>query len=406
MNQLSGVKLYVAGLLGTLLACLGLTQVLEGKALMWGLVAAGGLGGLGLGLVALALSSSGKTQGNAAVHGVELAASPQTLEEIEALLMDCAQHFRTQHGAIREEVERVQGMLAGAIGQLTCSFTGMLKTSGCQQEIAVSLAQDEQAHPDIPSFDEFVSDTSQVMQRVVDSVITNSKLGMELVELTDRISQRAANVEGILGEITGIAKQTNLLALNAAIEAARAGEAGRGFAVVADEVRDLSTRTTQFSQQISTLMRSMRDSVCSTEAAIEQMASTDMNFALESKQKVEHVLMFMDGVNQKRHVAIQRLGEEARRMDAEVNQAVTSLQFQDMVSQLIGHVDKRVEALSKVLTQFDKLAEALRSAAAGNPRALGEVAQSLREQIAELHEAMERNPVRQKEVSHGEIDLF
>jgi methyl-accepting chemotaxis protein len=108
------------------------------------------------------------------------------------------------------------------------------------------------------------------MQKVVDNVIMNSKLGMELVELTDRISKRAADVESILGEIAGIAKQTNLLALNAAIEAARAGEAGRGFAVVADEVRDLSTRTSQFSQQIAVVMKSMREGVSGAEDAIER----------------------------------------------------------------------------------------------------------------------------------------
>jgi methyl-accepting chemotaxis protein len=343
---------------------------------------------------------------NVAHPGIELATRPETLAEIEDLLVDCAAHFKTQHDAIREEVSRVQGMLSGAIEQLTRSFSGLLKTSSTQQSIAVSLAQDEQENPDVPSFDAFVTDTSLVMQRVVDSVIMNSKLGMELVELTDQIAHRAADVESILGEITGIAKQTNLLALNAAIEAARAGEAGRGFAVVADEVRDLSTRTTQFSQQISTLMRSMSNSVRSTEAAIEQLASADMNFALESKRKVENMLAFMDGVSQKRHAAIRQLGEEAQSMDVEVNQAVTSLQFQDMVSQLMNHVDRRVDALSKVLTQFDQLAAALRSAAAGNDQALGDVARSLRAQIAELHAAMELNPVRQKEVSQGEIDLF
>ncbi len=238
-------------------------------------------------------------------------------------------------------------------------------------------------------------------------MIMNSKLGMELVELTDRISKRASEVEGFLGEIANISKQTNLLALNAAIEAARAGEAGRGFAVVADEVRDLSTRTAQFSQQISVVMKSMREGVRGAENAIERLASTDMNFALESKQQVEQVLVSLEGINQQRGKAIVSLGRHATVMDAEVHRAVTALQFQDLVSQLIGHVDRRVDGLGQVLMEFESLAGLVQQAvASGDVEPLTRAAEAIRIQLSTLGERLGGGPVSQQDVSHGDIDLF
>jgi methyl-accepting chemotaxis protein len=332
----------------------------------------------------------------------------ESLMALDSVLRESTSMFRQQHDAIRDEVNRVQDMLSDAIVVLTKSFQGILSATNAQQAIAMGLAQDDEGNSDTASrFDEFVSHTSEVMQRVVDSVIMNSKLGMELVELTDRISKRAADVESILGEIGGIAKQTNLLALNAAIEAARAGEAGRGFAVVADEVRDLSTRTSQFSQQIAVVMKSMREGVKGTEEAIEKMASTDMNFALESKQQVEHVLKSMEGINQQRSSAISRLGQHTEAMDAEVGRAVTALQFQDMVSQLIGHVDRRVDGLNSLMKEFDALSDGIQHAVkAGDIAPLRRATESVQAQLSVLAVKVENSPVRQQEISHGEIDLF
>ncbi|MDD3354056.1 methyl-accepting chemotaxis protein [Zoogloea sp.] len=330
-----------------------------------------------------------------------------TMETVNGALGTASVCIRQQHESIRSEVAQIQKMLSEAITILTASFQGILSATRAQQSIAVSLASNDASEGGTVNFDEFVEHTSGVMQSVVDSVIMNSKLGMELVEMTERISRRASDVESILGEISAIAKQTNLLALNAAIEAARAGEAGRGFAVVADEVRDLSTRTSQFSQQIGQVMKGMREGVKDTERAIEKLASTDMNFALESKQQVESVLTAMESLNQQRGSAIQNLGQHAQQMDGEVGRAITALQFQDLVSQLIDHVDRRVDGLDQLTGKFSALAASVQVAVVtGRYDAVSLAVNELGAQVAVLEQNARVKPDSQESGSHGEIDLF
>jgi methyl-accepting chemotaxis protein len=239
------------------------------------------------------------------------------------------------------------------------------------------------------------------MQRVVDSVVHNSKLGMELVELTEGIARETEGVRALLGEIGGISKQTNLLALNAAIEAARAGEAGRGFAVVADEVRDLSARTSDFSQQIVTLVDRVQANVKMTESALAHMAGQDMTFALESKTRVETVVRGLEMLHQRRQQSIVDLGASVERVDQAVAHAVTSLQFQDMTAQLIGHVQKRIDAIDGVCSSVRELS---RAAALGH--ASPELAQRVDDALAHLAVVDSTNPVAQKAYQEGEIELF
>ncbi|HZV55136.1 MAG TPA: methyl-accepting chemotaxis protein [Rhodocyclaceae bacterium] len=335
----------------------------------------------------------------------------ELIGEFTELLDECVRQSSGQFSNINGELERTQTLLADAIKQLTSSFEGMNALTHEQREIAVGVTGAAGEGDTVNQFDEFVVNTSQVMGQVVDNVVANSKLGMELVEMTDGIAKHAQRVQGILTEIGAIAKQTNLLALNAAIEAARAGEAGRGFAVVADEVRDLSARTTQFSQQIGVLMQTMQHSVRLTEQAIQRMAGQDMTFALESKLRVEEIVQSMEDQNKVRKVAIDRLAAGSSRVEEQVGRAVTALQFQDMVSQLMGHVGRRVEALEAILVELSDLGQTLRADAekcdAGAAiTALRQETARIAVNLGKLANLTSSNPVGQQSFGQGDIELF
>lgn len=347
-------------------------------------------------MTAIALQRRSATSSSATTHQVE---HTHGAGADHAVLSGSALQVRSQCDQMTEELSRVQTLLHEAINGLTASFHSMQAETTDQRTTALALTSgDGNGQFD---FESFVEETSGTMQRVVDSVVQNSKLGMELVELTEGIARETESVRSLLGEIGGISKQTNLLALNAAIEAARAGEAGRGFAVVADEVRTLSSRTSEFSQQIVTLVDRVQANVKLTEHALANLAGQDMTFALESKQRVESVVRGLETLHQRRQRSIETLGESVERVDHAVATAVTSLQFQDMTSQLIGHVQRRIDNVDEVMKAACELSEA-----AVQGRATDVHARRVDEVLEQLRAADSKNPVAQQAFREGEIELF
>ncbi len=222
---------------------------------------------------------------------------------------------------VRADVARVEETLAAATARLADRCERLSRDIAGQRRLAEQLGNGGNAGNAEYArlFDRFVRETSETLQFFVDATVHNSKLAMGLTGLIEKVRGQANSIHGALKEVQGIAKQTDLLALNAAIEAARAGEAGRGFAVVADEVRLLSTRTSDFSHQIHAHINAMHEASSAAEDAIAEIASRDMNVALQSKRRVGQMMTDIRGVHDEMAAMASQLaaGTDAVREDVD-----------------------------------------------------------------------------------------
>jgi methyl-accepting chemotaxis protein len=321
------------------------------------------------------------------------------------LLQRLAAEGQCQAEATRQELEQVNGVVTDAVGKITASFEGITAQTERQQQLVLrALDGGSQGDGTTSVLEAFIRDTSGTLQQFVEHAVSGSKSAMELVEKMERLNGQIREITGILAEIESISKQTNLLALNAAIEAARAGEAGRGFAVVADEVRNLSNRTGAFSQQIRDRIHAMAAEIGVTESVINAMASQDMVVMLDSKQQADRAMDRIAETNRQVASAVADLRELSDEMQIAVHGAVSGMQFQDLSSQLLAHIGRRNDIAGNVFDQLKRLSAAVAA------RRLDKEHPELDALITRFSEAAEElnrhKPVAQNSMGHGEIELF
>lgn len=335
---------------------------------------------------------------------IEVKSSNQ-FSAVENVLMQTHPQFATHFSGASADLNQVQALLADAIEKLMDSFSGMQQLIHSQQNAAINMVGHHKENDDTGAID-FLGDITSTFQQLIVTIVNNSKIGVELVEKMDVVNDKVSEILKVLADIDGIAKQTNLLALNAAIEAARAGEYGRGFAVVADEVRKLSGRSEQFSQQIRTTVSGVKEAISTAEASIAHMASLDMGFAVDSKKKVGEALDRAQKVNEHMAEVIEKQAHISHEVDLVVGRAVSSLQFQDMVGQLLQHSNTRILSMK---TAWDRMGEWSNEAAHGHAAAPDRI-DKMRAEIGDIFSSADavsrRNPVRQEKMATGDIDLF
>jgi len=342
------------------------------------------------------------------------------VEEIEDAVLDLIRSIDTGFEGVvhemREDLDKIRNLVGDAVSTLQSSFSGLSSASTEQKNMLAMMVDRMKESGDQPNADsdeltfrEFVSETDKVLKFFIDHVVQVSHNSMKMVDHINDMVKQMDKADHLLADVATIADQTNLLALNAAIEAARAGEQGRGFAVVADEVRNLSARSNAFNKEIREVIQSSQATIVKANDEISELASKDMNFAIQSKARVDDMLMQVSALNEMVGERLQDVSVISGNIDQMVGNAVRSLQFEDIVRQLTEYTQLHLQKAASLVNELHAGLQSLRAAEKDGLRIYMQELANLKlhiDGLANDRSHLKSKPVEQASMDEGEIELF
>ena len=230
-----------------------------------------------------------------------------------------------------------------------------------QLTVSINLISDSANRAQTISGDSelLMNETSGVVSEAVNRIAKIATVVEQASQTVRTVGQESENVSKIVLVIKEVADQTNLLALNAAIEAARAGEQGRGFAVVADEVRRLAERTTQSTQEITTMISSMQSSARDAVTCIEDAVANVNEGVILTKRVGESVSRLGASSHEVKGVIID-VSSALREQNAASNEIARNV---EQIAQTGERNSGAVGAVAKAAAELQQLANSLTDSA-------------------------------------------
>lgn len=281
-------------------------------------------------------------------------------------LRDLIGEVANMSGSVNHDANTIQGLMSEVRGRFDAQHQTVASINSSTETLSDTVAQISGSASQVSeaarnasnlakSGGNIVQETIQGMRQINDSVAQGSSA-------VDSLGRKSDEIGAIVAVINGIAEQTNLLALNAAIEAARAGEQGRGFAVVADEVRKLAEKTAQATKEISEMIQSVqqetRNAISTMQSGTEQVRG-GVEKATEAGQALQEIVRSVELVSE----MIERIASGAASQNQmvsgvrnhvnEISQMVQDASSDTIASeQAVGELAKLSAKLDGVIKQF------------------------------------------------------
>lgn len=271
------------------------------------------------------------------------------------------QHAEQEFSSLDTEMESAKEVITESVSKLYGSLTGLQIHSTNQKEVLESLigemlqmtgsTESDSSHQS-SGFQRFFQETDMVIKQFVAKIKELQNNSIQISESFTEMKSQVDTITSLLNDISKITKQTDLLSLNAAIEAARAGVAGKGFAVVADEVRKLASHTSEFNREIRDTLNRIVKSMDEVGVGVAQGIDTDLSIAENSQQNLASLgneLIHITGLARNHSNQITEVSEKIHSLTSE---GVVAMQFEDIISQKLDSCIQKTYAVENFLHQY------------------------------------------------------
>lgn len=195
-----------------------------------------------------------------------------------------------------------------------------------------------------------IQDCRAMMTGLIDRIEAGGTLYRQAIGQMETVSVSVEKIFGILEEVDKTSFGNKLVALNAKIEAVHLGDRGAGFEVVAEQISQQAARSSELTEEVSSILKSLTSTMATATTELKRLAEIDRQEAENSRLAVEEALQSLESASSKMEGALDKAGGASSQLVEAIHKAIMGLQFQDRLSQRIGHVVDSLDAMADALS--------------------------------------------------------